>query len=108
MFYGKGAGKFPTASAVSADVIAAARKMERAGYRPWQPNRPESVASLDDLSSRWYVRLAHGALADAQRLIYGRVDAAERTYTTNQSMTRPQMEALLADLPVLAAIRVLD
>lgn len=108
MFYGKGAGKLPTASAVSADVIAAARKMERAGYRPWLENRPEQIASLDDLSSRWYVRLAHGALADAQRLIYGRVDAAERTYITNQSMTRPQLETLLEDMPVIAAIRVLD
>ena len=108
MFYGRGAGKLPTASAVAADVIAAARRMERAGYRPWQPNRPESVADLNDLASRWYVRLASGELEDAQRLIYGRVDAAERTYLTNQAMTRPQMEAMLAGRPVLAAIRVLD
>lgn len=108
MFYGKGAGKLPTASAVAADVIAAARKMERAGYRPWQPNRPDCITSLDDLASRWYVRLASGQLPDAERLIYGRVDAEERTYLTNHAMTRPELEKLLADRHVIAAIRVLD
>ena len=45
MFYGRGAGKLPTASAVVADVIAAARQLERASYRPWSPNRPEAVVS---------------------------------------------------------------
>ena len=108
MFYGRGAGKLPTASAVVADVIAAARKMERAGYRPWQPNRPDCVKSVDKLASRWYIRLASGELEDAERLIYGRVDAEERTYLTNRAMTRPQMEAMLAGRNVLAAIRVLD
>lgn len=49
MFYGRGAGKLPTASAVVADVIAAARQLERASYRPWQPNRPSSVVSSDQL-----------------------------------------------------------
>ncbi|MFR6380755.1 MAG: homoserine dehydrogenase [Evtepia sp.] len=63
MFYGRGAGKLPTASAVVADVIAAARQMDRAGYRPWQPNRPDAVFSPDELSSQWYVRLASGELA---------------------------------------------
>ena len=108
MFYGRGAGKLPTASAVVADVIAAARKMDRAGYRPWQPNRPECVKPVDELSSRWYVRLASGELENAERLIYGRVDAEERTYLTNEAMTRPEMEEMLKDRHVLAAIRVLD
>ena len=108
MFYGRGAGKLPTASAVVADVIAAARKMERAGYRPWQPNRPECVEPVSELASRWYVRLASGELENADRLIYGRVDAEERTYLTHEAMTRPQMEKLLENRHVLASIRVLD
>ena len=61
MFYGRGAGKLPTASAVVADVIAAARRLERASYLPWQPNRPEAVTSSDELPSQWYVRLARGS-----------------------------------------------
>lgn len=61
MFYGRGAGKLPTASAVVADVIAAVRKLDRASYRPWQPNRPELVGSVDALASPWFVRTADGA-----------------------------------------------
>ena len=61
MFYGRGAGKLPTASAVVADVIAAVRKLDRASYRPWQPNRPELVGSVDALVSPWFVRTADGA-----------------------------------------------
>lgn len=65
MFYGRGAGKLPTASAVVADVIAAVRKLERASYRPWQPNRPELVGSADALVSPWFVRTADGAAISA-------------------------------------------
>lgn len=65
MFYGRGAGKLPTASAVVADVIAAVRKLERASYRPWQPNRPELVGSADVLVSPWFVRTADGAAISA-------------------------------------------
>mgnify|MGYP002231299573 CR=1 FL=1 len=42
------------------DVIAAARQLERASYRPWSPNRPEAVVSPDTLATQWYVRLAQG------------------------------------------------
>lgn len=50
-----------------ADVIAAARQLERASYRPWSPNRPEAVVSPDTLATQWYVRLAQGTL-EGERL----------------------------------------
>ena len=71
MFYGRGAGKLPTASAVVADVIAAARQLERASYRPWSPNRPEAVVSPDTLATQWYVRLAQGTLEGERLTIPG-------------------------------------
>ena len=84
MFYGRGAGKLPTASAVVADVIAAVRKLDRASYRPWQPNRPELVGSVDALVSPWFVRTADGAeitvpMARAQ---------AEEAYAGAESLIR--------------------
>ena len=106
MFYGSGAGKLPTASAVVADVIAAARQMERASYRPWQPNRPQGVASADRLATQWYVRLAQGEL-DGQRLTIDQAQAGESGWLT-PAMTRPQLETMLAGKDVLAVIRVLD
>ena len=106
MFYGRGAGKLPTASAVVADVIAAARQLERASYRPWAPNRPECIASLDDLASQWYVRLAKGEL-EGERLTIPQAQPEESGWLT-AAMTRPQLEAKLAGKEVLAVIRVLD
>ena len=106
MFYGRGAGKLPTASAVVADVIAAARRLERASYLPWQPNRPEAVVSSDQLSSQWYVRLAEGEL-EGEKLTIPNGQEGESGWIT-PAMTRPQLDALLAGKAVLAVIRVLD
>ncbi len=107
MFYGRGAGKLPTASAVVADVIAAARKLTRAGYHPWQPNRPDCVMSSDELASRWYVRLAAGALPADEKLTIAQGEAGESGWLT-EAMTRPALDALLAGQAVLSVIRVLD
>ena len=106
MFYGRGAGKLPTASAVVADVIAAARRLERASYLPWQPNRPEAVVSSDQLSSQWYVRLAEGEL-EGEKLTIPNGQEGESGWIT-PAMTRPQLDALLVGKAVLAVIRVLD
>lgn len=107
MFYGRGAGKLPTASAVVADVIAAARKLERAGYQPWQANRPDAVMPVDQLASRWYVRLAEGSLSAGEKLTIASGQAGESGWLT-EAMTRPQLNAMLAEKQVLAVIRVLD
>lgn len=106
MFYGRGAGKLPTASAVVADVIAAARQLERASYRPWQPNRPECIVSPDGLATQWYVRLAQGELT-GERLTIDQGQEGESGWLT-PAMTQPALEKALAGKDVLAVIRVLD
>ena len=107
MFYGRGAGKLPTASAVVADVIAAARQLTRAGYHPWQENQPEKVLPADQLESAWYVRLAEGTLPAGEKLTIAGGEPGESGWIT-QPMTRGQLDALLADRKVLSVIRVLD
>ena len=107
MFYGRGAGKLPTASAVVADVIAAARQLTRAGYHPWQENQPEKVLPADQLESAWYVRLAEGTLSTGEKLTIAGGEPGESGWIT-QPMTRGQLDALLADRKVLSVIRVLD
>ncbi len=60
MFYGAGAGKRPTASAVTADVIDAAKHLKARKFLGWDEAEPGFVADTDELVSRWYVRLPDG------------------------------------------------
>jgi len=56
MFYGAGAGKMPTASAVVADVIDAVKHMHSRKLLGWEDGGADDVADSDLLESAWYVR----------------------------------------------------
>ncbi len=56
MFYGKGAGKMPTASAVVADVIDCAKHLHARKYFDWQDGENDYVIE-DGLKKRFYVRI---------------------------------------------------
>ena len=60
MFYGAGAGKRPTASAVVADIIDAVKHMRARKYLGWEESEPGYVADIDDVSSRWFLRTGSG------------------------------------------------
>lgn len=62
MFYGKGAGKYPTASAVTSDVIEAVKNRGRNIAISWKPEKL-ALADLDDLESRFFLRVK-GTKAD--------------------------------------------
>ncbi len=57
MFYGRGAGKMPTASAMVADVIDAARHRDAPKRPAWLPSDGQLSVGPDALSSAFYVRL---------------------------------------------------
>ena len=61
MFYGRGAGKLPTASAVVADVIDVARNMGHRRDLSWEPGGQDAACGVEALKSRWYVRAAAAA-----------------------------------------------
>ncbi len=67
MFYGRGAGGRPTASAVLGDVIDAAANRLRGHHRPVPTGARAKIRSIDDLASAYYVNLevsdAPGVLA---------------------------------------------
>jgi homoserine dehydrogenase len=107
MFYGRGAGKLPTASAVVADVIAIARQMERSAYRPWLAPKTDCAISADTIASQWLVRLQAGTLEQAEELVVDCAPAGERGYLT-AAMTRPELMKLLEGKAVVSVIRVLD
>ncbi len=57
MFYGRGAGKFPTASAVVADVIESVRHINaKKAYLEWKPAEEGYMLSIADSVCKYFVR----------------------------------------------------
>jgi len=54
MFYGSGAGKYPTASAVVADVLSVFKKNN--GFKPYWSEERAYVEDMDKTSHRYFVR----------------------------------------------------
>ncbi len=75
MFYGAGAGSFPTASAVVGDILTLSEQISR-GVAPLPESEPFSrnkpIRSMDELETKYYIRLRVadrvGALAEAVKV----------------------------------------
>ena len=112
MFYGRGAGKLPTASAVVADVIDIAKDTKRDHHNQWGPGASDLVVSPDGLTSRWYVRAqttmdqARLACGEIQPLARAGAPAGEAAFLT-APMTEPQLMDRLAGMEVGSRFRVL-
>lgn len=67
MFYGSGAGKLPTASAVVADVVDAAKHKNKTIMTFWSSKKLE-LASIEDAKRRFFVRIPKDKLSDAKEI----------------------------------------
>ena len=105
MFYGRGAGKLPTASAVVGDIIDIARDPKRDRRNRWTEGGAELLASPAQLVCRWYVR-ADAAPAGTQLLSRDNAPEGEEAFLT-APMNGEQLEQLLAGLEVRSLFRVL-
>ncbi|MCR5634554.1 MAG: homoserine dehydrogenase [Lachnospiraceae bacterium] len=72
MYYGRGAGKLPTASAVCGDVIEMAKNPDRHLTLIWDAEKQE-IKSKDTLSQQYFVRVA-GNDASAVKVAFGDVE----------------------------------
>ena len=114
MFYGRGAGKLPTASAVVADVIDVARNMGHRKALSWEPGGEDAACGSDALESRWYVRAGCGteklrsALGNCELLARRGTGEGESACITGEAMTRSALDRRLAGLEVQSVIRVLN
>ena len=112
MFYGRGAGKLPTASAVVADVIDIAKDLKKDRHNGWEEGAPDLVVSADCLVSPWYVRAqisadqARKRCGDIQLLARGGAPAGEAAFLT-APMTEPEIREKLAGLDAGSLFRVL-
>ena len=113
MFYGRGAGKLPTASAVVADVIDAAKHRDEKKRVFWAEGGEDTTVSPDGLASAWYVRgsgdagAVQAALPGARLLARADAPAGEFALLTGP-MTRPELDGKLACVKPLSVFRVLD
>ena len=72
MFYGSGAGKLPTASAVVADVVDEAKHLHRNIMTNWT-SRPLHLMELDQVAGRFFVRVK-GATVEQVEEVFGKVE----------------------------------
>ncbi|MDR1927542.1 MAG: homoserine dehydrogenase [Oscillospiraceae bacterium] len=56
IFYGRGAGKLPTASAVVADIIDCGKHVQKRKFIGWEAGRADFVAPAEEDCARFYVR----------------------------------------------------
>ncbi len=57
MFYGRGAGKLPTASAVAADIIDIVNHIDSNGKSVWKVKEPSGLAEPGNFESAFFVRV---------------------------------------------------
>lgn len=106
MFYGAGAGKLPTASAVVADVMDEAMHIGRDKQMSWEEGGPEYVSDPELIVSRWYVRLDKFS-ADGKAVFGTGNEIADGVFMTIP-MDKKQITDKIKDLKVSVMFRILD
>ncbi len=113
MFYGRGAGKLPTASAVVADVIDAAKHINTKKYLDWAAGGEDVCKDPSDLKFSWYVRAS--AASEDVKSVFGDVNVLARhgacegeiAFLTAE-MTRAELDEKLNGIEALSVLRVLN
>ena len=114
MFYGPGAGKYPTASAVSADVIDAVVHADKRRDIGWDDAGEEAVADMSAFTSKYYVRIEGESARSAATQSFKDIEFIDDSHATafiTAEMSEAEFERKLAALSerseVLSRMRVL-
>lgn len=75
MFYGSGAGKLPTASAVVGDVVDEAKHLHENVMASWV-DEPLELLDIDDVTGRFFVRV-QGMSVEAVQEIFGEIQVVK-------------------------------
>ncbi len=112
MFYGRGAGKLPTASAVSADIIDAVKHKAYRQNMDWVPGGDDVVGSVSALPLCWFLRTEEAP--ERITAAFGKVKTVSAAALPGQTgvltgpMTKTELEQRLAACKVLTCLPVLD
>lgn len=106
MFYGRGAGKLPTASAVMGDVIEAVKHRVTVFSQYWESSDDNSfIAPVEELSAKWYFRVP----ADSGEGGEGSyTDDNGTAFITAEKLTFAQAQAKAKEINALACLPVLE
>ncbi len=112
MFYGRGAGKLPTANAVVADVVDAIKHKNVNIIIKWEEYNPENQSQGKDLKYAYYVRFEGAAPSNIpSSRIVAFSDTVESEFAVlTEEMTPAQLEdfkASLSGCKVLAQMRII-
>lgn len=112
MFYGKGAGKLPTASAVVADAVDAVKHSDRSKKIFWEKPSENIMADIDSKKFEYFVRTTDSA--ENVQKIFGKCEFVDNIIDNESAfvtspLTKSEVEEKLAKLSdVVANIRVMD
>jgi homoserine dehydrogenase len=108
MFYGAGAGKLPTASAVVADVIDAAKHITARKWLSWEDGSDDIIYDSALLESAWYVRAAVPKEGIAKRFGDVRtIEGAGEIVFVTPVMNKFALSEKLDGMDIKAAFRIL-
>ncbi|MCR5601078.1 MAG: homoserine dehydrogenase [Ruminococcus sp.] len=106
MFYGRGAGKLPTASAVLGDVIEAVKHKVTVFSQSWESASDDSfIEKIENYNSKWYFRVPNDSAIGGVE-VYNNDNGL--SYITTEKLTFAQAEAKAKKLGALAYLPVLD
>ncbi len=122
VFYGKGAGKLPTASAVVSDIVSAVKHNETSRSLGWSDSEQSFISPFDEFTCANYVRLKAGNIdvtkavikalfGDVKYLSSNKKEENELAFVTNVMKEKDAVSALekVSDgAEILGRIRVLD
>ena len=102
MFYGRGAGKLPTANAVVADVVDAIKHKKVNVIIKWDEYEEKSQSDGKTLSYAYYIRFSGKApsnIPDCRVVAFSDENTAEFAVLT-EPMTKAALDSLLASAPL--------
>lgn len=122
MFYGPGAGKLPTASAVVADIIDCVKHLHARKYLSWDDSDASYIADYKTDTVRMYVRLSHSVshlkILEHVKNVFGEIQVLGRHNEPENEMafitpfaSENAIRSLLGELKdceVLSTMRLLD
>ncbi len=113
VFYGRGAGKLPTASAVVADVIDAVKHIDKNKWIIWHRTDEKLIKDIGECETKMFVRISCADAKDKIEKLFGSVDFVsvyenETAFVTSAMKEKDINEKLNAlSCEVISKIRVL-